>query len=319
MNIVSLFRPKEEAAFQRVQQDCGEQIACALDAAQQAALLPQAEVLLGSQDCGEDLLQRCPRLKMLYVLSAGVEHLPFDLLEQRGIRVANASGVHGPQIAEYVMGTILGFQRGLLHAVRQKAAGSRNAAYMRDEHLLTAAGKTLCIVGAGAIGRAVAQRAAAFGMRVTGVRRHGAPLPDFAKTYTTADLRLALPEADFIVLLTPLTPETYHLIGQAELACMKPTAVLINVARGDVVDEQALIRALRDGKLRGAGLDVTSTEPLPQDSPLWDLDNVVLTHHTAGIVRDYVGCAMQGFPQNYRAFVQGAQTMPTEVDLRARY
>jgi phosphoglycerate dehydrogenase-like enzyme len=192
-------------------------------------------------------------------------------------------------MAETVLGMILHFARGLDYAVAAQRRGEwDSASFERPHHgIREVGGATLGVIGYGGVGRAVARRAHALGMSVLALRRQprpddGAEVAEVAGIVQGDDgLRRILEESDVVVLTVPSTPQTRGLIGAAELARMRPGAVLINVARGDIVDERALAEALRQRRLRGAGLDVFASEPLPADSPLWRLENVLITPHVS--------------------------------------
>jgi phosphoglycerate dehydrogenase-like enzyme len=177
------------------------------------------------------------------------------------------------------------------------------------------AGTTMVVIGLGGIGSALADRAAAFGIQVLGVRHDpakGGPA-SVAEVVGAADLHAVLPRADWVVVAAPSTAETQSLIGQAALAAMKPSAVLVNVARGSLVDEQALIAALQDGRIAAAALDVTRTEPLPADDPLWDAPNLYLSPHTSGTAADYSDRLVDLFAENLARFCRG-ETLRNLVD-----
>ncbi len=218
-----------------------------------------------------------PSLRWLQSPGAGVDSPVFRTLIERGIRLTNSSGVHAEPIAQYIFTYVLHWHRQVARHQAQQAAHEWNLLVSDD---LTS--KTLGIVGLGGIGQAAARVGKAFGMRVLGLRRTTSPSPHIDRLFGPEELHTLLSESDYVVLSVPLTNETRHLIGAAELAVMREDAVLINVARGNVVDEPALIEALRAGTIRGATLDVVSQEPLPQDSPLWTLENCVLTPHDSG-------------------------------------
>ncbi|WP_051663229.1 D-2-hydroxyacid dehydrogenase [Alicyclobacillus macrosporangiidus] len=262
----------------------------------------------------EETIGACPNVRWLHSISAGVETVPFDLIRARGLLLTNARGAHGKQMAEQILGMMISFTRGLHYNVRRQLEHRWDRGYKLDE----LSGRHLVIVGAGSIGREVARKAQAFDMTITGVRRNPAPMPGFHQVVGVDALNRVLPEADFVVVLTPLTPETYHLIGEAELAAMKPSAFLINFARGDVVDEDALIRALREGRIRGAGLDVFHQEPLPAESPLWDMENVLISPHNGGWTPSHDDRFLEVFLANHRAYRAG-EPLPTRVDIEARY
>lgn len=217
-------------------------------------------------------------LRWLQSPGAGVDHPVFARLLERGVRLTNASGLHAEPISQYIFTYILHWERNVARHQAQQRERTWQVIVSDD---LTA--RSVGIVGLGGIGLAAARIAKAFGMRVLGCRRTPAPgLEDVDAWHPPEALHRLLAESDYVVLCVPLTDATRGMIGRAELAAMRSDAVLINVARGDVVDETALIEALREERIRGATLDVTAQEPLPPDSPLWTLPNCVLTPHDAG-------------------------------------
>ena len=233
-------------------------------------------LVVGRFDAG--LLAANPDLRWIQALSAGVDHLPCDAIEEAGIALTNASGVSAEPIAEQVFGALLGFERRFLESQANKG---RNAWERVEGGEIR--GKTLGVVGVGAIGTRVAELGQAFGMEVLGTKRDPTTMPESVDEAFGADEHAELcRRADYLVLACPLTDETEGLLGMAEFRQMPSDAVLVNVARGEVVDEEALVRALQNRVIRGAALDVFETEPLPADSPLWDLSNVLLTPHMAG-------------------------------------
>ena len=216
-------------------------------------------------------------LRWLQGPGAGVDHPLWQGLLDRGVRLTNASGIHAEPIAQYIFTYVLFWERNVARHLAQQAARDWTTIYSDD-----LGAKTLGIVGYGGIGRAAGRIGRAFGMRVLGARR--TPVEDdvldrFVPLERLHDL---LAESDYVVLSMPFDDSTRGMIGAAEFAAMRDSAVLINVARGGVVDEPALVDALRARAIRGAVLDVTSEEPLPETSPLWALDNCVLTPHDAG-------------------------------------
>jgi D-2-hydroxyacid dehydrogenase (NADP+) len=224
-------------------------------------------------------------LDWIHSVLAGVDHFPLDELRARGVRLTNSSGIHGDAVGETVAGLMLSFAR-RLHVHRSNEV-NREWAYPAWDEAFTVAGETLCVVGLGTLGRGIATRADALGMDVTGVRRTPTPVEHVDTVYTPDELREAVADARFVALSVPLTDRTGGLVGEAELDAMREDAVLVNVARGGVVDQSALVDALRAGSLAGAALDVFEEEPLPADSPLWEMENVIVTPHAAAANRDY--------------------------------
>lgn len=295
----------------RLRAETGETVEAAAQPTEEQ--LAHAQVYL-TQTMDEETLARCQSLRLLFTLSAGVERLPFAALAARGVAVANASGVHPQQMSEQILGVMLGFSRALFTARDRQARREWN----RHVSVGALAGAVLLVVGTGRIGRAVAARAAAFGMRVRGIRRTPAPLPEFETVRPLSALPEELPQADYVVLLTPLTDETRGLFDARLFACMKKSAVFINYARGGEVDESALIEALQSGRIAGAGLDVFAVEPLPEESPLWGMPNVFITSHSAGFVPGYMERALELFLQNWRAW-RAHEPLPTGVQLTRGY
>lgn len=260
-----------------------------------------AEIIFAGR-FNQAIFQRAYRLKWVQAGSAGVEgYLSIPGLVESPVILTNASGVFDQPIAEHVLAMILSFTRGL-HLLRdQQLQGVWK--YVRP---LDLAGSTLGIVGLGSIGRELARKAQALGMRVLAIRRHP------QKTEVPVDAlwgREGLPEllrqSDHIVLSLPLTPETRHIIGRDQLALMKPTAYLYNIGRGALIDEEALIEALQESRIAGAGLDVFEQEPLPPENPLWKMPHVILTPHEAGASPSNHHRLMALFLDNLRRFLRG--------------
>jgi phosphoglycerate dehydrogenase-like enzyme len=244
-----------------------------------------------------DLLARAD-VEWVQALSAGVDSYPQEAMEEAGVVLTNASGVHAEPIGEQVLGAMLSFERRFLESQRNK---ERNSWERVEGGELK--GKTLGIVGVGAIGGRIAELGSAFGMEVLGTKRDPAMMPDAVDEAFGADGYTELcRRADYLVLACPLTEETEGLIGSAEFRLLSRDAVLVNIARGEVTDQEALIRALQYGQIRGAALDVFETEPLPADSPLWDLSNVLLTPHMAGSTPKKDERWAEIIGENYRRF-----------------
>jgi D-2-hydroxyacid dehydrogenase (NADP+) len=224
-------------------------------------------------------------IEWIHSIQAGVDRFPFEALDANGIALTNSTGIHGDTVGETVLGYMLSFARGL-HRYRDRQR-DREWAQQPWDVPFSLADSSVCVVGLGTLGRGVATRAAAIGMDVVGVKRTPTPVDGVETVYPSGDLDAAIADARFVVLTVPLTDDTEGLIGEAELDAMDSDAVLINVARGHVVDEDALVRALETGSIGGAALDVFETEPLPADSPLWDMEHVVVTPHVAAATEAY--------------------------------
>lgn len=256
---------------------------------------------------GEDLtperVASMSSLRWIQVLSAGVDMMPLTELAVRGVKVTNASGIHKIPMAEYTIGVMLQATRKMneLYVKQQASDWDRS---LRVEELY---GKTLGIIGVGAIGEEIARRAQVFGMKVLGVTRSGKPNEYCDQMYRQSEFSLVLPQCDYVVVVVPLTEETYHLIGRAELEQMKESAVLINIARGPVIDEGALVEHLKADKLSLAVLDVFSQEPLPVDSPFWKLDNCIVTPHVSGRSPKYMERALEILHHNLALWDKGEQ------------
>ncbi|MCC7365902.1 MAG: D-2-hydroxyacid dehydrogenase [Dehalococcoidia bacterium] len=266
------------------------------------AILADTHILFGPNSFPAELIDAAPALRWFQVINAGVDRMAEQGLLGRGFVVTNVSGLAAVPIAEWVMGAIIMLCKGFHQSVRDQAAHHWSFRFTSELR-----GKTIGIAGMGAIGRETARRARAFGMRIVATRRTVAPGdtdPDCDLLLPYSELAQLLAESDYVVLCVPLTAETQKLIGERELAKMKPSAALVNIARGAVVDQDALIAALRDGTIAGAALDVTDPEPLPPDNPLWDIANVIITPHVSGAVEGYGHRATDMFVQNLARYVR---------------
>ncbi len=261
-----------------------------------------AEIFCGFQLPGP--LAEARELKWVQLVSAGAEHIFDTGILRSDILVTTASGVHAHAIAEYVLGAMVMLARHipeiLAESARREWRPQRQRAYYGEElH-----GKTVGVLGLGAIGQQVATTSRCLGMRVLGIRRGGgAGVAD--EVFTPERLMEMLPRCDFVVVTLPLTAETRNLLGERELRAMKPTAFLINVARGHIVEEGPLVRALREGWIAGAAVDVFSEEPLPRESEMWDLPNLIVTPHMAGNFSAYLDRVMDILRENLRRYVAG--------------
>jgi D-2-hydroxyacid dehydrogenase (NADP+) len=282
---------------------------------QAAEYLDSAEVLVGWARLPAEALARARKLRWIQSVGAGVDRM--DPAAYRHLLLTNASGVGAIPIAEYIVGAMLLFAKGFPRMFRRQ----REHIWDRRFQARELAGRTCGIIGMGAIGGEAARRARALEMRVLAIRRSagaGATSEVADELLPPSALPYLLRESDYVVLTVPLTSETRGMIGADELRQMKHDAVLINIARGPVVDEQALIAALRDGVIGGAALDVFEQEPLPADSPLWDMDNVVVTPHFAGGSDRYDDRLADMICDNLRRYLAGEQ-LRNVVDLDRGY
>lgn len=256
---------------------------------------------------GRELLQQvwkmAPRVRWVHASSAGVDTLLFPELVESPVPLTNARGAFSWALGEFAVAAILFFAKDLRRMVRSQEAG-----VWAPFDIEGVRGKTLGIIGYGDIGRAVAERAHGIGMRILAVRRRPelcANDPLLTRAYPPESVREMMAEADYLVLSAPLTAETRGLIAEAEIAAMKPSAVLINVGRGPVVDERALIRALEERRIRGAALDVFEQEPLPVGHPFYRLDNVLLSPHCADHTTGWMAQSMEIFLDTFERFSKG--------------
>ncbi|HEX7063710.1 MAG TPA: D-2-hydroxyacid dehydrogenase [Bacillales bacterium] len=265
-------------------------------------------------DVTKENLDRMPGLKWIQVFQAGIEHIPLDELNRRGIRLTNVKGIHGIPMAEYVMGMVLYVVRDMARFIRDQKQNVWNREDLVDE----AFGKTMAVFGAGTIGTMVAEKAKMFDMRVIGVNTSGEGRWPFDEMYTLDQKSEVLQRSDFVVLLLPVTEATHHCIGLEELKQMKPGAYLINTGRGALVDTEALMSELRAGTIRGAALDVFEEDPLPKDHPLWDMENVFITPHLSAKTVRYLDRCIDKFEQNLKHYENG-DPMINQVDVAKGY
>ena len=262
------------------------------------------------------LVEPMRALRWLHIPRAGVDSSLVKPVLERDIIVTNSAGVHAIPIAEWVLLFMLNHVKQVPALLRAQAehTWTGNGKLQLDE----LAGKTLLVVGMGQIGQAIAARAAAFGVRVWGSSRSGRPTDDVERVVAGTAWRELLGEADFVVIAAPLTPETRGIFGAEELAAMKPTGYLINVARGEIVREDALVNALRANGIAGAALDVFAQEPLPPESPIWALPNVFATPHISWNSPHIRPRTLALFLDNLRRFVAG-EPLVNVVDKKAGY
>jgi phosphoglycerate dehydrogenase-like enzyme len=279
------------------------------------ARIGEADVLVVSGLWRNTLPALSPRLRFVQSLSAGVDYYDQAVLRAAGVRLASASGANANAVAEHAVGLLLGVTRKLFVARDDQHkgfwSGMKGDFAQREDEL---AGKTALVVGTGRIGAKLIRLLKAFDMHVIGVRQNPqAGTAGADEVHATAALPSLLPRADAVILVCPLTDATRGLVNAASFAAMKPTAILVNCARGPVVDEAALVTALTEGRIRAAGLDVFATEPLPAESPLWTLPNSFVTPHTGGETCAYENNVLDLMMENISRLQQGASGLVNQV------
>ncbi len=265
-----------------------------------AGLAAAAEIMVGWKS-PRDAIQHASGLKWIHSTAAGVDGILYPEVYEREMVITTSSGIHLPLI-EHVFAFILAFERRLHVAMRQQLQRRWDRSRTVGDEV---SGKVLGILGLGTIGREVAQKAQAFGLHVIGTKWRPEPIPGVEKVLPPDGLPEVLRESDIVVVALPLTSQTRGLIGEREFRMMKRTALFINIARGPIVQEPALVRALRDGWIAGAGLDVFEQEPLPADHALYDLENVIITPHVSGASPRYMDRAVPLFCQNLGRYLRG--------------
>ncbi|MFZ2492786.1 MAG: D-2-hydroxyacid dehydrogenase [Thermoanaerobaculia bacterium] len=252
-----------------------------------------------------DLWSELQTVRWIHTLGAGVEAMPFDLLRGSDVVVTNSRGLYADALGEFVIAAMLWFARDLRRMTRNQDAGRWEP--FTIERL---EGTTVGIIGFGGVGQAIGRRAAAMGMHVLTVRRQ--------QEFGEPSVDEVIVQADYIVMSVPLTPSSHRMMTRERIAAMKPESVFINVGRGNTVDEEALVEALRERRIRGAALDVFAAEPLASGHPLWQLDNVLISPHTADHAADSHERAMRFYIENLRRFRAG-EPVENVVDKNEQY
>jgi phosphoglycerate dehydrogenase-like enzyme len=281
---------------------------------------PDADVIFnwsGSRALLREVFLIAPKVRWVHSRSAGLDSVLFPELVDSPVPLTNGSGVFSPSLGEFALAAILYFAKDFRRMIRNQVAGR-----WEQFDVTEISGQTVGIVGYGDIGRAVATRVRAMGMRVLAVKRHGPspnnvdPLVD--QIYSPEQRLEMISHCDYIVMAAPLTHETRGMIGEPEFAAMKPSAVVINVGRGPVIDEEAMLDALTGGRIKGAGLDVFTHEPLPAGHEFYQMDNVLLSPHCADHTADWLEQAMQFFLENFGRFHNG-EPLKNVVDKKLGY
>ncbi|NLK20533.1 MAG: D-2-hydroxyacid dehydrogenase [Epulopiscium sp.] len=278
--------------------------------------LKDAEVFLTyGFDTTEEILNTMPNLKWIQCMSTGVDALPFKKISKKNILLTNVTGIHGIPIAEYVMAIILSHRIEIFQFYEQQ----KTKAWKRKNDFKEIYNKTITIVGTGTIGKEIARKAKAFDMKTIGVNTSGKAVDYFDKTYSACELNKALSKGNFIVQTVPLIKETYKMIGMEQFKAMGEDAYFINIGRGKTVDEKALIEALKSHVIKGAAIDVFEIEPLPKESPLWAMENALITPHISGLSNMYMNRALPIFEHNLKVYLGGIGEYINKIDLNKKY
>ncbi|KKK37188.1 2-hydroxyacid dehydrogenase [Mesobacillus campisalis] len=280
------------------------------------AHLNSAEIIVGWKKEISEALNSDSPLRWVQSWSAGVNSMPLKKMEEMNVILTSANGVHAYPISETIFALMLALTRNIHMYVKNQL----NRKWHHSGLKLELHGKTIGIIGVGAIGLETAKIAKAFGMEVIGIRHSGNPEKNVDEMYLPKQLDEVLPRCDYVVVTLPLTSETSGLFGKEQFALMKTTSIFINIGRGAIVKENELISALSNGEIAGAGLDVFEKEPLNEDNPLWDMDNVIITPHTAGSTEHYAKRVLQDiFIPNLKAYCDGKVPSINLVDYKKGY
>jgi phosphoglycerate dehydrogenase-like enzyme len=306
------------AMLSELPEKTGVAVGNSLEAFERAA--PDADVIFnwsGSRPLLRDVFLIAPKVRWVHSRAAGLDNQLFPELVDSTVPLTNGTGVFSPSLGEFALAAILYFAKDFRRMIRNQMAGR-----WEQFDITEISGQTVGIVGYGDIGRAVATRVRAMGMHVFAVKRHAllpnAVDPLVEQVYLPEQRVEMISRCDYIVMAAPLTPETRGMIGDAEFAAMKPSAVVINVGRGPVIDEDAMLKALTGGHIKGAGLDVFTHEPLPAGHPFYGMENVLLSPHCADHTADWLDQAMRFFLENFERFRKG-EPLKNVVDKKLGY
>ena len=274
------------------------------------------EISVGwSKNYSEQLLAD-HQLQWVQAISAGVDYLPLKEFSEQNVSLSNGSGIHSLSISEHVIGVLLGYYRGLNQAVKNQEQKN----WAQDSiHYDQLSGKNLLVVGTGHIGQQLSKSIHSLGVKVYGINTTGHPAEGFIETYSIKNMHKIVPEMDIVVGILPGTDETYHIFNSDIFDNMKPSTVFVNVGRGDTVHTKELISALKARKIAFAALDVFEDEPLPKESSLWNMENVLITPHISGLTVDFQHKFMQIFLKNLKSYVANKELTVNQVELERGY
>ncbi|WP_083547403.1 D-2-hydroxyacid dehydrogenase [Virgibacillus halodenitrificans] len=281
-----------------------------------SAYLKAAEILVTyGEDLTPELIEHAAQLKWIMVLSAGMDRMPFDAIKAKGILVTNARGIHKTPMAEYAISMLLQVYR-QANTLMEKEKAHEWDRNVRMEELN---GKTVLVAGAGAIGQEVARLAKAFQMKTIGLSRSGEQREYFDENYQSTELESLLPETDIIVSVLPSTKETKEFYTYEHFKKLPKHAVFLNMGRGDAVKTEVILDAIRNKEIAHAVLDVFEEEPLPNDHPFWDEENITVTPHLSGISKLYQTRALDIFEENLKIYLQGKDDYVNKIDVSRGY
>ncbi|WP_164669991.1 D-2-hydroxyacid dehydrogenase [Virgibacillus doumboii] len=276
----------------------------------------EAEIMLTyGGDLTADIISQARQLKWIMVLSAGMDKMPFEAIHELGILVTNARGIHKTPMAEYAIFMLLQVYRQGKEMIRKETAKEWDHSVKMRE----ITGKTMVVAGTGAIGQEVARLAKAFQMKTYGVSRSGRSVEFFDQNFTSEELAKVLPEADFVVSVLPSTPETANFFSCEHFQMLPNHAVFLNMGRGDVVPSDVILKAVREEEIAHAVLDVFETEPLPDDHPFWEEENITVTPHMSGISPHYLTRALDIFEKNLQAYMENSNHYVNKIDVTRGY
>lgn len=274
------------------------------------------EISVGWSKEFNDQLSAANQLKWVQAISAGIDSLPLAEFSAKNILLSNGSGIHALSISEHIIGVLLGYYRGLHQAVKNQEQKKWDHDAIHYDQL---AGKNLLIVGTGHIGQQLSKSIRSLGVNVYGINTTGHPADGFVETYSIKNLAKIVPGMDIVIGILPGTDETYHIFNSDIFEKMKKEALFINVGRGDTVHTKELLTALEEKYFAFAALDVFEEEPLPKESPLWTLDNLLITPHISGMTVDFQNKFMQIFLTNLKNYVATNELAVNQVELQRGY
>jgi phosphoglycerate dehydrogenase-like enzyme len=317
MNKLVVYFPAPEEFLDRLSDlsDRFELIACR-DRDELDSHLAETEILITLFAWPDaEMIGNAPQLHWIQALTAGVDFLPLKAIEEQGIILTSGRGIHKIYIAEYAIAAMINLARNFHLMLKNQLKGKWDRSVPQDE----INGSTVGILGLGSIGQEIARKASILGMRVIGVKNKPVSLEGIEQVYGPADMDEVFKQSDYVINLLPDTPQTIGLIDKSLFSSMKKSACFINLGRGSTVNQTDLIDALQNNTIRALVSDVYEKEPLPQDSPLWQLENVILTPHIAGASPKYLQRAMDIIEHNLQVYVRGTGEMMSQVDFVKGY